>query len=77
MSQNKQQNPYREPFALTGSITVTVEKEVAEFLKVMSEHTKIPEGELVNTAMRRFISAHSDYFPKGFFKKKRTTEGSV
>jgi len=77
MSQNKPQNPYREPFALTGTITVTVEKEVAEYLKVMAEHTKIPEGELVNTAMRRFISAHSDYFPREFFKKKHTTDGNV
>jgi hypothetical protein len=31
----------------------------------------------VNTAMRKFISAHSDYFPKDFFKKKRTTSGNV
>jgi len=74
---DKSQNPYREPFALTGTITVTVEKEVAEFLKVMSDHMKIPEGELVNTAMRRFISAHSDYFPRDFFKKKRATSGNV
>jgi hypothetical protein len=77
MSQQKPQNPYREPFTLGASITVTVEKEVAEYLKVMSEHMKISEGEIVNTAMRRFISGHSDYFPKDFFKKKRTTSGGA
>lgn len=65
------QNPYREPFKLDGSISVAVEQEVAECLKVMSENMKIPEGELVNTAMRRFISTHSDYFPKGFWQKKK------
>ncbi len=71
------QNPYREPFTLDTSIQVMVEKEVAEFVKVMSQHSKIPEGELVNTAMRRFISSHSDYFPRGFFRKKRSTSGNV
>jgi hypothetical protein len=71
------QSPYREPFTLDTSVQVTIEKEVAEYIKVMSQHTKIPEGELVNTAMRRFISAHSDYFPRDFFRKKRATSGNV
>ena len=65
------QNPYREPFTLDTSIHVSVEKEVAECIKAMSDNTKIPEGELVNTAMRRFISTHSDYFPKDFWKKRK------
>lgn len=60
-------NDYRQPFTLDTPIQVKVEKTVAECLKAMSEHTKIPEGELVNTAMRRFIAVHSDYLPK---KKK-------
>lgn len=68
------QNPYREPFKLDSSITVPVEAEVAECLKVMSDNMKIPEGELVNTAMRRFISTHSDYFPKTFWKNKRAAQ---
>ncbi len=71
------QSPYREPFTLDTAVQVTVEKEVAEFLKVMSQHTKIPEGELVNTAMRNFISAHSDYFPRDFFRKKRASNKPV
>jgi hypothetical protein len=68
------QNPYREPFTLDASIQVPVEKEVAECLKTMSENTKIPEGELVNTAMRKFISTHSDYFPKGWWKKRKEAQ---
>lgn len=60
-------SPYREPFTLDTTIQITVEREVSEAIKVMSQHTKIPEGELVNTALRRFMATHSDYFPK---KKK-------
>lgn len=71
------QNPYRDSFTLDSSLQVQVEKEVAEYIKVMSAHTKISEGELVNTAMRKFISAHSDYFPRDFFKKKRAANGNV
>jgi hypothetical protein len=63
------QSPYREPFTLDTKVEVTVEKAVAEAIKVMSAHTQIPEGELVNTAMRRFMATHSDYFPKHAKKK--------
>jgi hypothetical protein len=63
------QSPYREPFSLDTTIQITVEKAVAESLKVMSEHMQIPEGELVNTALRRFMATHSDYFPKKTKKK--------
>lgn len=64
------QNPYRQTYTLDTNIQVPVEKEVAEILKVMSEHMKISEGDLVNTAMRRFIATHSDYFPRSFKRKK-------
>lgn len=63
------QSPYREPFKLDTKVEITVEKAVAEAIKVMSQHTQIPEGELVNTAMRRFMATHSDYFPKSAKKK--------
>ncbi len=63
------QSPYREPFTLDTKIEVTVEKAVAEAIKIMSQHTQIPEGELVNTAMRRFMATHSDYFPKSAKRK--------
>ncbi len=61
------QNPYRPMGKLDTSIEAKVEKTVAESLQVMSDHMKIPAGEIVNTAMKRFIATHSDYFPK---KKK-------
>lgn len=64
------QNPYREPFVLDTSLQVTVEKEVVELLKAMSENTKIPQDEMVNLAMRRYIATHSDYIPKKLKKAK-------
>ncbi len=63
------QNPYRKQFTLDTQMQVTVEKEVAELIKAMAEHAKIPENEMVNTALRRYISAHGDYSPKS--KKKK------
>ncbi len=56
-------SPYHKHGSLDTSVKVTVEKYVADALKAMSEHTKIPEGDIVNTAMRRFISTHADFFP--------------
>ena len=41
-----------------------LEKEVVEILKKMSEFTKFSESEIVNTAVKRFISTHSDFLPK-------------
>jgi hypothetical protein len=58
------QSPYREPFKLDTKVEITVEKAVAEAIKIMSAHSSIPEGEIVNTAMRRYMATHSDYFPK-------------
>jgi predicted DNA-binding protein len=48
----------------TKPTTFTLEVEVAETIKKMSDYTKIPESELVNTAIKRFIATHSDFFPK-------------
>ena len=63
------QNPYREPYTLDSTIQVAVEKSVAEAIKMMSQHMKVQEGELVNTALRRFIATHNDYLPKSAKKK--------
>lgn len=57
-------NQQNQAQALDTNIQVKVEKTVAESLKIMAEFTKKSEGELVNTAMKRFIATHSDYFPK-------------
>lgn len=61
-------HPYREPFQLDTDAQFRVEKLVLDQIKAMAAHTKIPEGELVTTALRRFIATHSDYFPKDFTK---------
>lgn len=44
-------------------VDLEIEKPVVEQLQQMTEYTKIPKGELVTTALKRFISAHKDYFP--------------
>lgn len=57
----------KEDYPLKGAtteITVTLEKGVAETLKKMTEFTKFSESELINTAVKRFISVHSDFYPK-------------
>ena len=57
----------KDDYALKGEsevVQVTLEKEVIETLKKMSEHTKFSESEMVNTAVKRFISTHSDFLPR-------------
>ena len=51
----------------TKQVTITLEAEVAETIKKMSEFTKFSDSELINTAVKRFIATHSDFLPK---KKK-------
>jgi len=56
----------RKDYPLKGEtikITVEVEVRVAETLKKMTEHTKLSESELANTALKRFIAVHSDFKP--------------
>lgn len=48
---------------LETSLSVKVEKAVAETLKLMEEHTGIAKDEMVNTALKRFIATHKDYLP--------------
>lgn len=48
----------------TKSVTITLEVEVAEIIKIMADNTKISESEMINTAVKRFIATHSDYLPK-------------
>ncbi len=49
---------------LDTAISVKVELDVAEALSVMADYTGISADEIVNTAMRRFIVTHKDYFPE-------------
>ena len=47
----------------TISMTLKLEKDVADTLKKMSEYVKLSESEMVNTAVKRFIATHSDFLP--------------
>lgn len=55
---------------LNTNIDVKVEADVAEALGIMAKYTGISANEIVNTAMRRFIVTHKDYFPADDSAKK-------
>lgn len=57
----KEDYPLKGP---TVELTIKLEKDVAETLKKMSVFSKFSEAEMINTAVKRFISTHSDYLPK-------------
>ena len=44
-------------------IEVEIEEEVAEKLIRMEKHTNLSKAEIVNTALKRFISSHKDFLP--------------
>ncbi len=44
-------------------VEVEVELDVCEKLLQMENYTKLSKSELVNTALKRFISHHKDFFP--------------
>lgn len=47
----------------TLDINVKLEKEVVEILKLMETHTNFSAASIINTAMKRFITAHKDFLP--------------
>ncbi len=47
----------------TKKIEVEVEKDIAEKLSGMETHSKLSRSEIVNTALKRFISQHKDFLP--------------
>ena len=55
----------------TGSINLTIEKQVIEMLTAMEAYKKIPVSELANTALRRFIGAHKDFLPSDYFENNQ------
>lgn len=54
----------------TDKVTIEIEKDVIEILKVMENHTKLTVSELANTAIKRFISSHKDFMPADYKKPK-------
>lgn len=47
----------------TRKIEIEVEKEVAENLLKMEAYSKLTVSELADTALKRFIASHQDFFP--------------
>jgi len=47
----------------TADINAKIEVPVAEALRQMSEYTKLSESEIINTALKHFISRHHDFLP--------------
>ena len=70
----------RENYKITspvGTVTLKLESEVIETLEVMEKHVKLPLNELVNTAVKRFISAHNDFLPDEFRDARRIRRASA
>ena len=44
-------------------ITFDLDKTLAEDLRVMESYTKIPQVQLLETALKRYIASHKDFFP--------------
>ena len=56
----------REDYRIKGQtvkIEVQVESDVAEKLARMETYSKLTQSELTNTALKMFISRHSDFLP--------------
>ena len=56
----------REDYKLKGAtvrMEIEVEKDVAERIKAMEKHVGLSVSELSNTALKRFITHHSDFMP--------------
>ena len=56
----------KDDYKLQGSVAkvhIDVEQDVAEKLQAMEAFTKITQSELVNTAVKRFITQHMDFLP--------------
>lgn len=48
----------------TKKVEVEIEADVAEKLLKMEQFAKLSRSEIMNTALKRFISAHKDFLPK-------------
>jgi hypothetical protein len=56
----------RDDYKLRGSMAdlqVAIEKDVVERLRAMEKFTGLTVAELTNTALKRFITHHSDFLP--------------
>ena len=56
----------RDDYKIKGStarVNFEVEKEVADKLQAMEKFTGLSTSEIANTALKRFITHHSDFLP--------------
>lgn len=56
----------RDDYKLKGTtarIEFDVEKDVAEKIRAMEKYSGLTASELANTALKRFITHHSDFLP--------------
>ena len=63
----------RDDYKMQGKlvkVTVEVEENVATTLVEMEKFAKLSQSELANTALKRFITHHSDFLPPSFKAKK-------
>ena len=58
----------------TAIVSVDLEQEVLETIHAMEKHSKIPYSEIVNTAVKRFISSHKDFLPSDYKKTKASQQ---
>lgn len=64
----------RDDYKLSGptqKIQVELETHVCEQLEAMEEFTKLKSSELINTALKRFITQHKDFLPPGYSPRKK------
>ena len=55
-----------DDYKLKGSIhkiEIEIESEIIEILTKMERYAKLTRSEIVNTALKRFISSHKDFLP--------------
>lgn len=58
-------NEFNKP-AKTVKVELELDAKVAEQLTIMENYSKLSRFELVDTALKRFISQHKDYFPENY-----------
>lgn len=50
----------------TAKLEVHIDAKVVQALDVMEKYAKISKTEIVSIALKRYIAAHSDYFPQDY-----------
>ena len=53
---------------IINKVEVEIESEVIEILAKMEKHIKLTRSEIINTALKRFISSHKDFLPTRYDK---------